>query len=260
MKRHPLVTYFVLAYALTWVLAPLLTISLVLGVVGLLMPAVAAIVVTALTEGKLGVKALLHRLRLWRVGLLWYVVALGLPVLLSAGMVTLSVLLGAPAQVEFSPVSLLTMIVFVLVVGEEVGWRGYALPKLLQSHSALAASLILGVLWGGWHLPTFFVPGSPQAGIPFVAFLVFTTGASILFTWLYLHTRGSLLLATLFHGAINSFGFVNNALDPASRWWLTGAVYVAAAFLVSIVVGLNLGREPAAPGEAAPVRETTAVS
>ena len=191
VMRHPLVTYFILAYALTWVLAPLLTISLLLGVVGLLMPAVAAIVVTALTEGKPGVKTLLQRLKLWRVGLRWYVVALGLPVLLSAAVVALSILLGAPAQVEFSPVSLLTMIVFVLVVGEEIGWRGYALPKLLQNHSAVAASLILGVLWGGWHLPTFFIAGSPQASIPFVAFLLFTTGASVLFTWLHLHTGGT---------------------------------------------------------------------
>jgi uncharacterized protein len=252
VKRHPLVTYFVLAYALTWVLAPLLTISLLLGVVGLLMPAVAAIIVIALTEGKPGVKTLLRRLKLWRVGLRWYVVALGLPVLLTAAVVALSILLGTSAQVEFSPVSLLTMIVFVLVVGEEIGWRGYALPKLLQSHSAVVASLILGVLWGGWHLPTFFIPGAPQAGIPFVAFLLFTTGASVLFTWLHLHTVGSLLIATLFHGAINSFGFVNNALDPASRWWLTGTVYIAAALIVSVIAGLNLGRRSAAQAEVAP--------
>jgi membrane protease YdiL (CAAX protease family) len=253
VKHHPLVTYFVLAYALTWMLAPLLTISLLLGVAGLMMPAVAAIVVIAMTEGKPGLKSLWQRLKLWRVGLRWYVVALGLPVLLSAIVVALSILLGAPAQVEFSSVSLLTLIVFVLVVGEEIGWRGYALPKLLQSHSAITASVILGVLWGGWHLPTFFLPGAPQAGIPFVAFLLFTTGASILFTWLYLHTGGSLLIATLFHGAINSFGFVNSALDPASRWWLTGAVYVAAALLVSIIAGLNLARKPAVQAEAAPV-------
>jgi membrane protease YdiL (CAAX protease family) len=252
VKRHPLVTYFVLAYALTWILAPLLTISLLLGVVGLLMPAMAAVIVTAMTEGKPRVKDLFQRLKLWRVGLRWYVVALGLPVLLSAAVVALSVLLGAPAQIELSPVSLLTLVVFVLVVGEEIGWRGYALPKLLQTRSAVTASLILGVLWGGWHLPTFFIAGSPQASIPFIAFLLFTTGASVLFTWLYLHTQGSLLIATLFHGAINSFGFVNNALDPASRWWLTGIVYVAAAFLVSIVAGLNLGRQPAAQAETAP--------
>jgi membrane protease YdiL (CAAX protease family) len=253
VMRHSLVTYFILAYALTWMLAPLLTISLLLGVVGLLMPAVAAIVVTALTEGKPGVKTLLQRLTLWRVGLRWFVAALGLPVLLSAVVVALSVLLGAPAQVEFSAVSMLTMIVFVLVVGEEIGWRGYALPKLLQNHSAVVASLILGVLWGGWHLPTFFIAGSPQANIPFVAFLLFTTGASVLFTWLHLHTGGSLLIATLFHGAINSFGFVNNALDPASRWWLTGTVYIATACLVSIIAGLNLGRRSTAQAEVAPV-------
>lgn len=253
VKRHPLVTYFSLAYALTWALAPLLTISLLLGVVGLFMPAVAAIIVIAMTEGKLKVKDLLQRLKIWHVGLRWYMVALGLPVLLSAAVVALSVLLGAPARVEFSPISPLTMVIFVLVVGEEIGWRGYALPKLLQNHSAVMASLILGVLWGGWHLPTFFIAGSPQAGIPFVSFLLFTTGASVLFTWLYLHTQGSLLLAMLFHGAINSFGLVNTALDPSSRWWLMGIVYVAAAFLVSIVAGLNLGRQPAAQSEVEPI-------
>ena len=253
VKRHPLVTYFVLAYTLTWALAPLLTISLLLGVVGLFMPAVAAVIVSAMTEGRPRVKDLLKRLKLWRVGLRWYVVALGLPVLLSAGGVVLSILLGAPAQVEFSPISPLTMVIFVLVVGEEIGWRGYALPKLLQKHSAVMASLILGVLWGGWHLPTFFIAGSPQASIPFLAFLLFTTGASVLFTWLHLQTQGSLLIATVFHGAINSFGFVNTALDPASRWWLTWTVYIAAALIVSAIAGMNLGRRPAAQSEVEPV-------
>lgn len=253
VKHHPVVTYFVLAYALTWMLAPLLTISLLLGVVGLLMPAVAAIVVSAVTEGRPGVKTLLRRLTIWRVGLRWYAVALGLPMLLSLGVAASGSLSGAPGPIEFSPISPLTMIIFVLVVGEEIGWRGYALPKLLQSHSALTASLILGVLWGGWHLPTFFIPGAPQAGIPFIAFLLFTTGASVLFTWLYRHTQGSLLIATVFHGAINSFGFVNNALDPAARWWVTGAVYIVAALIVSVIAGLNLGRRPAAQAEIASV-------
>jgi membrane protease YdiL (CAAX protease family) len=253
VKHRPVVTYFVLAYALTWVLAPLLTISLLLGVVGLLMPAVAAIVVTAMTEGRPGVKTLLRRLTIWRVGLRWYVVALGLPVLFSLGVAASGSLLGAPGSIEFSPISPLTMIVFVLVVGEEIGWRGYALPKLLENHSAVTASVMLGVLWGAWHLPTFFIAGSPQAGIPFVAFLLFTTGASVLFTWLYQHTQGSLLIATLFHGAINSFGFVNNALDPSSRWWLTGTVYIAAALIVSVIAGMSLRRRPAAQPEIASV-------
>jgi membrane protease YdiL (CAAX protease family) len=260
MKRHPLVTYFVLAYALTWALEPLLNISLALGVFGLLMPAVAAIVITTITEGKSAVKTLLGRLKIWRVGLVWHVIALGLPVVLSIGVMALSIVLGTPSQVELSPISPLTLIVFVLVVGEEIGWRGYALPKLLQNHSALTASLILGALWGAWHLPTFFIAGTPQAGVPFIAFLFYTTGLSMLFTWLYLHTQGSLLLATLFHGAIDSFGFVNNALDPVTRWWLIGIVYMAAGLLVFIIAGLNLGRQPAAQGATPSTQETTTVS
>jgi hypothetical protein len=159
VKRHPLAMYFVLTYALTWILAPLLTISLLLGVVGLLMPAVAAITVFAVTEGTSGLKSLLQRLKLW-----------------------------------------------------------------------------------------------------FVAFLLFTTGASVLFAWLYLPPQGSLLIVTLFHGAVNSLGLVNNALDPASRWWLTGIVYVVAALIVSVVASLNLRRQPAVRGEAVPSRETAAVS
>ncbi len=247
VKRHPLVVYFVLAYALTWALEPLLNISLALGVFGLLMPAVAASVVTAVTEGKSAVKNLLSRLKIWHVGPFWYVIALGLPVVLSLGVMAGSLLVGTPSQIELSPISPLSVIVFVLVVGEEIGWRGYALPKLLENHSAVTASLILGVLWGAWHLPTFFIAGTPQAGTPFIAFLLYTTGLSVLFTWLYLHTQGSLLLATLFHGAIDSFGFVNNALDPVTRWWLIGIVYVAAACVV-VVTNVRLGRTTVVQG------------
>lgn len=260
VRRQPLATYFVLAYALTWLLTPLVMISVALGVFGLLMPAAAAIVVTAMTEGKRGVKALLGRLKIWRVGVRWYVVALGLPMVLSVVVVAVSVLLGTPAQIEISPISPLSIIVFVLVLGEEIGWRGYALPKLLPNHSAMTASLILGVLWAGWHLPTFFLTGTPQAGIPFIAFLLYTVGFSIVFTWLYLHTRGSLLLATLLHGASDTLGLINTALDPVTHWWLIGIVYIAAGLLVFIIAGLNLGRQPAAEQLTASTQETTAIS
>lgn len=260
VKRHPLITYFVLAYAMTWALEPLLTISLALGVFGLLMPAVAAIVVAAMTGGKSAVKTLLGRWKIWRVGPLWYVIALGLPVVLSLGVMAGSLLVGTPSQIELSPISALSVIVFVLVGGEEIGWRGYALPRLLENHSALTASLILGVLWCGWHLPGFFIAGAPQAGVPFIAFSLYIVGISILFTWLYRHTQGSLLLATLFHGASDTLGFVNNSLDLVTRWWLIGIVYMAAALLVVLVTGPNLGRQPIARAETRSVQETTIAS
>lgn len=130
-----------------------------------------------------------------------------------------------------------------------MGWRGYALPRLLVRRSALSASLILGVLWGAWHLPTFYVAGTPQYGLPFSAF-VLLVAYSVMFTWVYLHTRGSILIATLLHGAINfSQGFFLGGINPAREYWLLAAVYGLVAITLVAAVGPNLSRKPRAPTE-----------
>jgi CAAX protease family protein len=179
------------------------------------------------------------------VGARWYAVALGLPAVLALTATGLHLLLGAPTQLQLGGLSALNFVVFVFVVGEELGWRGYALPGLLPRRSALTASLMLGVLWGAWHLPTFFVPGAPQYGLPFPAFMILTVAYSVLITWLYLHTEGSVLIATLLHGAINlSQGFFLGGIDPAREYWLLAVVYGAAALAVSLVLGSNLTRKP----------------
>ena len=137
------------------------------------------------------------------------------------------------------------IILFVLVVGEELGWRGYALPLLLEKRSPLTASVILGVVWGLWHLPTFLVPGTPQYGLPLTAFVLLTIEYSILMTWVFLHTLGSVLIATLFHGAINlSQGLFLGGMDGASRYWLLSIVYGVAALIVAVVLGLSARRRP----------------
>ena len=245
VKRHPLAVFFGLAYALTWPTIPLVSVSPLLGLPGLFGPALAAIVVTGLTGGKADLKDLLGRIVRWRVGTRWYAIALGLPVVLTLATGGIHLLIGAPAALRLGTLSLLEPILFVLVVGEELGWRGYALPRLLARRSALAASLILGVLWGVWHLPTFFVPGAPQHGLPIPAFVLLTVAYSVLFTWIYLHTRGSVLIATLFHGAINlSQGLFLGGLDPARVYWLLAAVYTAAALVLVVATGSGLSREP----------------
>jgi uncharacterized protein len=160
VKRHPLISFFVLAYALTWPVIPLVSVSPLLGLPALFGPALAAIIVAYLVDGKSALKDLLSRLVRWRVEARWYVLALGLPAILALAVAGLNLLLGAPTAIRFGGLSVLNFVVFVFVVGEELGWRGYALPRLLARKSALAASLILGVLWGAWHLPTFFVPGA----------------------------------------------------------------------------------------------------
>jgi CAAX protease family protein len=246
MRRFPLVSYFVLAYALTWWVYPLLRFNPLIGLLGLFGPALAAIVVTAVTEGGSGVRALLGRAVRWRVPLPWYLVALGLPAVAALLAATCSVLFG-PAVLRFGTLSALDLVLVVLVVGEELGWRGYALPKLLRRHSPLAASLILGVVWWLWHLPTFFIAGTPQFGQPVAAFLIMTAAYSVLLTWVFLHTRGSVLIATLVHGAINvSQGFLLAGTDPAVRYWWLALAYGGAALLLAIVLGPRFSRRPGA--------------
>jgi uncharacterized protein len=189
----------------------------------------------ALTGGRSAVKQLLSRVVLWRVGVRWYVIALGLPTVLALAAAGLYYVVGGSTLVQMGAVSVLDFVVFVLVVGEELGWRGYALPLLLEKRSAVVASLILGVVWGLWHLPTFLVPGTPQYGLPLPAFVLLTVEYSILMTWVFLHTKGSVLLATLFHGAINlSQGLFLGGLEGAERYWLLCIVYGVAALVVAV--------------------------
>jgi hypothetical protein len=154
VSRHPLATFFVLAFALAW--WPVLPFDGKLFPHG---PFIAVLIVLALTEERPGVGALLRRLGYWRVGIGWYAVAIGLPfaVHMVAGMLT--VLLGAPAPTlaQLPDWSALAVTVgLILVIGgqwEEPGWRGYAQPSLEAGRSALAAALLLGVIGIGWHLP-----------------------------------------------------------------------------------------------------------
>jgi membrane protease YdiL (CAAX protease family) len=244
VSKHRLIAFFVLAYLLTWWIYPLLKFSPLLGIFGLFGPALAAMIMAAATEGKAGVKALLSRVVLWRVGLPWYVVALGLPTVLSLATAALHYLLGGSEFVQVGGLTIFDFLLFVLVVGEELGWRGYALPLLLEKRSAVSASLILGLKWGVWHLPTFVIPGTPQYGLPFAAFVLLTIEYSILMTWVFLHTHGSVLIATLFHGAINlSQGFFLGGIEGSSRYWLLSIVYGVAALIAAVVLGLNASRK-----------------
>jgi membrane protease YdiL (CAAX protease family) len=245
VKRHPLVAFFALSYASTWPVIPLVAVSPLLGLPALFGPALAAIIVSAVTDGKSGLRGLLGRLARWRVGGRWYAVAMGLPMVLALAAAGLHLLLGAQTSIDFGGLSILNFVVFALIVGEELGWRGYALPRLLAERSALVASLIVGALWGAWHLPAFFVPGAPQYGLPFSVFLFLTMAYSVVIGWVFVHARGSVLIASLMHGAINlSQGFFLGGVDPARTYWLLAGVYGVAALVLAVAVGPSLSRVP----------------
>ncbi len=189
----------------------------------------------------------------WSVPLRWYVFALfprGIALLATA----ISVLLGSPLP-NFSPPPLLTLyplpedvpaaglpvaiaIVFVqaLLVGsplaEELGWRGFALPRLQSTHSAFRASLVVGVIWGLWHLPLYLVPGNPISEVSAGVLLFGIVADSVLLTWLFNSTRGSLLLAPVFHAsiAVTELALGSEEAFPAMTQVLTwGVVLLVAA-------------------------------
>lgn len=238
-SSRALVAYFVLAYAVSWAIE----ISIVLSVRGMIPfevplwihylascgPLVAAIVVAAVYEGRQGVKKLFAGLAIWRVGPGYAFFAIVLPFLLFALAVVASRImqgawpnLGLLAEVDYLPrlgVPLaLGLWLLTFGLAEEVGWRGFALPRLQANRSALSASVIIGLLWAGWHFPAFFYRDTYIAmglwlGYPMLAFSVVT--ASIVLTWLFNGTKGSLLMVVLFHGLFDFFS-VSAAGGPAA--------------------------------------------
>ncbi len=229
---RPILWFCIIAYAFSWAFTALVPVSLLFGFGALFGPAVAAFVVIRATEGAAGVRAWREKLGKWRVSAVWYVVAFLLPELISGAGAAASVALGARADIGHLPIDGLKLALFVTVVGEELGWRGWLLPKLLERYSPLAASLSVGVIWAGWHLPTFLLPGTAQSHFPLPAYVLYVCGLSVWFTWLYLRTRGSVVYATVFHGCVNTFLIWNFAASGVMRDWLTAIGWVVAAAIL----------------------------
>ncbi|MCC6189754.1 MAG: CPBP family intramembrane metalloprotease [Anaerolineales bacterium] len=252
IKRFPLVTFFAISIGSFYLGAALLGIvPEALYPLFIYGTALGALLVVAVTEGRAGVRAWASRIVRWRVGLLWYAVALGLPIVLKFAAYGLNLALGAPAPPAeawgaWAEVPFEFIFVFLtLALGEELGFRGYALPKLLERHSPLAASLILGVMRVIWHVPLVVLAGDS----PWVFAIVIA--GDILFTWIFLHTRGSVLIAMLLHSSLNAsgalFGGLFTGAYAAQNYLLLVALFVAAAVALLLIAGPGLARRRAAP-------------
>jgi CAAX protease family protein len=216
IRRHPLVVFFVLAFVLTWVVWVPRALGVHVGVVGQLwtwIPAVAAVLAAALTGGRAAVRRLLAALVRWRVGWWWYALVILGPAAFATVVAAAYGLLGGSWTTAFPAAATglgslaLALVALTLTdgVGEELGWRGFALPRLLQRYSALIASVVLGLLWGLWHLPLVFTEEMGLFGQPIWLLLADIVAKSVLFTWVFLRTRGSVLIAALLHGTTNLF-------------------------------------------------------
>jgi membrane protease YdiL (CAAX protease family) len=267
MRRRPLLFFFIMAYAFSWVIL----IPYVLSVWGVLKgdftflfvlnaftgPALSGLMMTRITDGTAGVRRLLRRCIQPRAGWQWYAfVLLGIPALYLLG---IALLPGALASFQGATVRTLVVYVVTFVItvflggplGEEPGWRGFALPRLQARHGALWGTLILGLLWTGWHLPHFLTPvqrGGPGTGwaaflTNFPIFLVLVMSLAIIFTWVFNHTGGSVFMAILLHASINSLGQVVPPLFPAPAVVDTDlSITIGIASAALLIVILTRGR------------------
>jgi uncharacterized protein len=213
-----------------------------------LLPSLIALGLTAISEGGTGVRTLLGQVRQWRVSPTWLVITLGLALLMRLAISVLALVLGLIPAIQVRPLPpgqllLLAMIVTVAALLEEVGWRGYALPKLLAHRSALSASLIIGVVWGSLHL-ALLLPGMMNEGVPALPTVLAVASVSVLTTWLYVNTGGNLVLAIVFHAAQNFFTIVNEGIAFAPMAWLMLGVYLSLALIVVILTGRHLTQQP----------------
>jgi uncharacterized protein len=270
-RRYDVLAFFVLTYAATWGTVFALTGTLrfqgvhipferILMVFGAMLagPSFAALALIALGDGQMGFRLLGKHMGRWKVGLQWYLAAL-----LTAPAAALIVLLGLTALVSpvfapgFAPVGLAVG----LLAGffEEIGWTGFALPRMRQRFSPLASALVIGLLWGLWHLAADFSGSTPgQEGYWAASFLLFwlapLVAYRVLMVWVYTHTR-SLLLMQLMHAAYTAALFaLSPALDVELALVYHGALTIVLWVMASAVVlltGAQLTRQRAKAAHAA---------
>jgi membrane protease YdiL (CAAX protease family) len=228
-KRHPILSFVVLAYTFSWFLWILNPSPFVVWLGGF-GPALAAIVLIALMEGQEGLRHLLTQVFVWRVNPFLYLFVLTLPLAGVLAVIVLYALSGDTVsrfQVLVNWLSSIRHHIGILaltitfggfvVVGEELGWRGFVLPKLQTRHTDLVASLIVGLVWGLWHIPNLwpFQPNREPADLLF--FMADIIVISIIYTWLYARSHESLFLICLFHASYDTMVMYASATIPFLR-------------------------------------------
>jgi uncharacterized protein len=251
-----LAAFFALTFAWSWacwllsvLVAPYsAALAVVPGLLAGFGPGLAAVAVVSYVSGRAGLRAWLERCLQWRVGWGWLALAFFLPLGTIAIAAAVHVALGgllppspASGHIAKAAAGFLWVLLLGGPVGEEFGWRGYALPEMTDRYGWRVASLALGGLWAAWHLPLFFMAGTSQHQTPLVGFIVMTLAISVIFAWLFNHTRRSVVPALVLHTAINTWSFIAPVL-PSEE---TQRPYFLAVGLM-VLIGLAALQHPGA--------------
>jgi len=240
-RRRDLPLYFVLAFLLSWWPWPLVAVNPDSSPMVPFGPLLAAVIAAALTGGLRGLRRLVAQLGRWPSSPRWYLIALLVPVLITGLAAGLTVALGGsptgwPSRPGAGAV-IATFVSTVVLVGlfEEVGWRGYALPRLQHKMTGLHAALLLGVIWALWHLP--LLMSDPSRQRPVIPFVILAVAQSEVLSWLYNSTRASLPLVIITHATIDTVArFVLphfTGSDYQLIWWCQAALWSGLALLLA---------------------------
>ncbi len=251
MKRLPVTTFLVLAFLVTWVIWVPRALgadwAVQVGQIWSYGPAIAALAAAVLTGGRAAFRELVAGLDKWRIGWGWYAVIVVGPLALATLTAAINVALGGSWQqgspdALSEPLPIILLLIFILTItdglGEELGWRGFALPRMLKHGNAVSASIALGLVWAVWHAPLFWTEDNALEGTPMWLLLARLPALCVIFTWVFQHTEGSVVAASLLHGAFNVF----SVAPPTSGEPLAPAlIAVALTWVVALVLAVLAG-------------------
>jgi CAAX protease family protein len=257
VREHPATSLFLLATMLGAVPLALVVVGLVpagFDQLGALSASVAGITLAAIDGGKKSVKDLLARVLIWRVNMGWWLFVLLFPAVLTVGALYLAgALNGNGARLTgvgplYNVVPLLLFLIVFAGLGEEFGWRGFAVPRVQVRHSALVTSLGIGILHSLWHTPLFFIEGVSQHEIAqqigfrpaFLGYTVLVMAGAVQSTWIFNNSKGSVLLVAVYHGALNAW---NGYIDIYRGQMAAIYTYTGLMALVSIAIVVVFGAE-----------------
>lgn len=204
--------------------------TLLVPVILVFIPTLVSVLLAFLTEGRDGIRQLFSSVRgAW----MWILIGAGMGAFLRIAVLITGLVLGNSIQVDLSAPGTTFVILATIPLAwfEEVGWRCFALDRVLKSRSPIEASLLLGLPWGIIHLVV-LLPGMMSEGVPAIPQTLILVALSVFLTWTYIHSGGSLLAVTLLHGLQNGLVVLNRGLGIAESTWLLMEVYVLLAVLL----------------------------
>ena len=241
IKKSPALWFFLLTFGISWgcwlpsrlfLSSVLPEISSLLHTLGLCGPTISAIIVTGAIKGKPGIDELLKRLTLWRVGWPWYLFVLFSTAVIGYLAIGLYVIIGGTAPAISFSIFIYLPGILTMGLTEEIGWRGFALPELQKKYSALTSAVIIGVIWAIWHLVI-----NPTHPLFILGFSLEVVLLSIIFTWVYNNTNGSILLVALYHTVMNIV-ISNLKIPTIPGLWL---IYFSLDLLLVLIIVWHYG-------------------